>query len=162
MSGFSILRFIAYFKNELLIVLGTRSSDTVLPHMMQKMELLGAPKSLVGLVVATGYSFNLDGTNIYMTLATLFLAQAINTPLTLSQELCILVIAMIISKGASGLTGAGFVTPAATLAIVTLFCHNRKFVAGALITRSVGRINRHVCFARNILPRLSDNTLLEL
>jgi Na+/H+-dicarboxylate symporter len=92
----------------------------------------------------------------------MFLAQAINTPLTLSQELSILVIAMIISKGASGLTGAGFVTPAATLTIVTLFCHNRKFVAGALITRSVGRINRHVCFARNILPRLSDNTVLEL
>ena len=118
LAGFSILRFIAYIKDELLIVLGTSSSETVLPHMMQKMENLGASKSVVGLVVPTGYSFNLDGTNIYMTLATLFLAQATNTPLTLSQELSILVIAMITSKGASGVTGAGFVTLAATLAIV--------------------------------------------
>jgi len=118
LAGFSILRFIAYIKDELLIVLGTSSSETVLPHMMQKMEHLGASKSVVGLVIPTGYSFNLDGTNIYMTLATLFLAQATNTPLTLAQELGILVIAMITSKGASGVTGAGFVTLAATLAIV--------------------------------------------
>ncbi len=117
-AGFSILRFIGYIKDELLIVLGTSSSETVLPHMIQKMERLGASKSVVGLVIPTGYSFNLDGTNIYMTLATLFLAQATNTPLTLSQELGILVIAMITSKGASGVTGAGFVTLAATLAIV--------------------------------------------
>ena len=117
-AGFSILRFIAYIKDELLIVLGTSSSETVLPHMMQKMEHLGASKSVVGLVIPTGYSFNLDGTNIYMTLATLFLAQATNTPLTIGQELGILVIAMITSKGASGVTGAGFVTLAATLAIV--------------------------------------------
>jgi aerobic C4-dicarboxylate transport protein len=118
LAGFSILRFIGYIKDELLIVLGTSSSETVLPHMIQKMERLGASKSVVGLVIPTGYSFNLDGTNIYMTLATLFLAQATNTPLTLSQELGILVIAMITSKGASGVTGAGFVTLAATLAIV--------------------------------------------
>jgi aerobic C4-dicarboxylate transport protein len=118
LSGFSIFRFIAYIKDELLIVLGTSSSETVLPHMMQKMERLGASRSVVGLVIPTGYSFNLDGTNIYMTLAILFLAQATNTPLTLSQELGILVIAMITSKGASGVTGAGFVTLAATLAIV--------------------------------------------
>jgi aerobic C4-dicarboxylate transport protein len=118
LAGFSILRFIAYIKDELLIVLGTSSSETVLPHMLQKMERLGASKSVVGLVIPTGYSFNLDGTNIYMTLATLFLAQATNTPLTISQELGILVIAMITSKGASGVTGAGFVTLAATLAIV--------------------------------------------
>jgi aerobic C4-dicarboxylate transport protein len=117
-AGFSILRFIAYIKDELLIVLGTSSSETVLPHMMQKMERLGASRSVVGLVVPTGYSFNLDGTNIYMTLSTLFLAQATNTPLTLTQELGILAIAMITSKGASGVTGAGFVTLAATLAIV--------------------------------------------
>jgi aerobic C4-dicarboxylate transport protein len=117
-SGFSILRFIAYIKDELLIVLGTSSSETVLPHMIQKMEHLGASKSVVGLVIPTGYSFNLDGTNIYMTLSTLFLAQATNTPLTIGQELGILVIAMITSKGASGVTGAGFVTLAATLAIV--------------------------------------------
>jgi len=117
-AGFSILRFIAYIKDELLIVLGTSSSETVLPHMLQKMEHLGASKSVVGLVIPTGYSFNLDGTNIYMTLATLFLAQATNTPLTIGQELGILVIAMITSKGASGVTGAGFVTLAATLSIV--------------------------------------------
>jgi aerobic C4-dicarboxylate transport protein len=117
-AGFSILRFIAYIKDELLIVLGTSSSETVLPHMIQKMERLGASKAVVGLVIPTGYSFNLDGTNIYMTLATLFLAQATNTPLTLGQELGILAIAMLTSKGASGVTGAGFVTLAATLAIV--------------------------------------------
>jgi aerobic C4-dicarboxylate transport protein len=117
-SGFSILRFIAYIKDELLIVLGTSSSETVLPHMIQKMERLGASRAVVGLVIPTGYSFNLDGTNIYMTLAVLFLAQATNTHLTLWQELGILAIAMLTSKGASGVTGAGFVTLAATLAIV--------------------------------------------
>ena len=116
--GFSIFRFIAYIKDELLIVLGTSSSETVLPHMIQKMVRLGASSSVVGLVIPTGYSFNLDGTNIYMTLATLFLAQATNTHLTLGQELGILVIAMLTSKGASGVTGAGFITLAATLAIV--------------------------------------------
>jgi len=99
-------------------VLGTSSSETVLPRMIQKMERLGASKSVVGLVIPTGYSFNLDGTNIYMTLATLFLAQATNTPLSLGQELSVLAIAMLTSKGASGVTGAGFVTLAATLAII--------------------------------------------
>jgi aerobic C4-dicarboxylate transport protein len=117
-AGFSIFRFIGYIKDELLIVVGTSSSETVLPQLMRKMEHLGASKSVVGLVVPTGYSFNLDGTNIYMTLATLFLAQATNTPLTLTQELGILAIAMITSKGASGVTGAGFVTLAATLSII--------------------------------------------
>jgi aerobic C4-dicarboxylate transport protein len=117
-AGFSILRFIAYIKDELLIVVGTSSSETVLPQMIEKMQRLGSSKSVVGLVIPTGYSFNLDGTNIYMTLATLFLAQATNTPLTIGQELGILAIAMITSKGASGVTGAGFVTLAATLAIV--------------------------------------------
>ncbi|MBY0381859.1 MAG: dicarboxylate/amino acid:cation symporter [Xanthobacteraceae bacterium] len=116
--GFSIFRFIAYIKDELLIVLGTSSSETVLPHMLQKMEALGASKSVVGLVIPTGYSFNLDGTNIYMTLATLFLAQATNTPLTIGQELTVLAVAMLTSKGASGVTGAGFVTLAATLSII--------------------------------------------
>jgi len=118
LAGFSIFRFIAYIKDELLIVLGTSSSETVLPHMIQKMERLGASKSVVGLVIPTGYSFNLDGTNIYMTLAILFLAQATNTHLTVWQLAGILGIAMITSKGASGVTGAGFVTLAATLAIV--------------------------------------------
>jgi aerobic C4-dicarboxylate transport protein len=117
-AGFSILRFVGYIKDELLIVLGTSSSETVLPQIMAKMEHLGASKPVVGLVVPTGYSFNLDGTNIYMTLATLFLAQATNTPLTVGQEAMILAIAMITSKGASGVTGAGFVTLAATLAII--------------------------------------------
>ena len=118
LAGFSILRFLAYIKDELLIVLGTSSSETALPHMIQKMEHLGASKSVVGLVIPTGYSFNLDGTNIYMTLAILFLAQATNTHLTFGHLLGILVIAMVTSKGASGVTGAGFVTLAATLAIV--------------------------------------------
>ena len=118
LAGFSIIRFIAYIKDELLIVLGTSSSETVLPQMIQKMEHLGASRPVVGLVIPTGYSFNLDGTNIYMTLATLFLAQATNTHLTIWQELGILGIAMITSKGASGVTGAGFITLAATLAIV--------------------------------------------
>ncbi len=118
LCGFSILRFLAYIKDELLIVLGTSSSETVLPHMIAKMERLGASRSVVGLVIPTGYSFNLDGTNIYMTLATLFLAQATNTHLTLGQELAILGIAMLTSKGASGVTGAGFVTLAATLSII--------------------------------------------
>ena len=117
-AGFSILRFIAYIKDELLIVLGTSSSETVLPQLMEKMGRLGASRPVVGLVIPTGYSFNLDGTNIYMTLTTLFLAQATNTPLTLGQELVILAIAMLTSKGASGVTGAGFVTLAATLSIV--------------------------------------------
>src|ERR1700744_2669807 len=118
LSGFSILRFIAYIKDELLIVLGTSSSETVLPQMIEKMEHLGASKPVVGLVIPTGSRFNLDGTNIYMTLATLFLAQATNTHLTIWQELGILGVAMITSKGASGVTGAGFITLAATLAIV--------------------------------------------
>ena len=118
LAVFSILRFLAYIKDELLIVLGTSSSETALPHMIQKMEHLGASKSVVGLVIPTGYSFNLDGTNIYMTLAILFLAQATNTHLTFGHLLGILVIAMVTSKGASGVTGAGFVTLAATLAIV--------------------------------------------
>jgi aerobic C4-dicarboxylate transport protein len=116
--GFSILRFIAYIKDELLIVLGTSSSETVLPRMIQKMQHLGASSSVVGLVIPLGYSFNLDGTNIYMTLATLFLAQATNTPLSFGQEMTILLVAMLTSKGASGVTGAGFVTLAATLTII--------------------------------------------
>ena len=106
LAGFSILRFLVYIKDELLIVLGTSSSETVLPQMMLKMERLGASRSVVGLVIPTGYSFNLDGTNIYMTLAALFLAQATNTPLTIGQLLTILAIAALTSKGASGVTGA--------------------------------------------------------
>ena len=118
LAGFSIWRYLVYIKDELLIVLGTSSSETVLPNMIRKMQALGASKPVVGLVIPTGYSFNLDGTNIYMTLAVLFLAQATNTDLTLGQELKILLIAALTSKGASGVTGAGFITLAATLEIV--------------------------------------------
>ena len=117
-AGFSIFRFIVYIKDELLIVLGTSSSESALPQLMEKMERLGCSKPVVGLVVPTGYSFNLDGTNIYMTLATLFIAQALNVPLTFGEQLTILVVAMLTSKGASGVTGAGFITLAATLASV--------------------------------------------
>jgi aerobic C4-dicarboxylate transport protein len=117
-TGFSIFRFISYIKEELLIVLGTSSSESALPALMRKLEKLGCSKSVVGLVVPTGYSFNLDGTNIYMTMAALFVAQATNTDLTFTQQLTILGVAMLTSKGASGITGAGFITLAATLAVV--------------------------------------------
>jgi aerobic C4-dicarboxylate transport protein len=116
--GFNIFKFLAYIKDELLIVLGTSSSESALPTLMEKLERLGCSKSVVGLVVPTGYSFNLDGTNIYMTLATLFIAQALNFDLTLGQQITILLVAMLTSKGASGITGAGFITLAATLAVV--------------------------------------------
>ncbi|HEX5378723.1 MAG TPA: C4-dicarboxylate transporter DctA [Phenylobacterium sp.] len=118
LAGFSIFKFIAYIREELLIVLGTSSSESVLPQMIAKLQRLGAGKTTAGLVIPAGYSFNLDGTNIYMTLATLFLAQATNTPLTLTQELTLLGVAMLTSKGASGVTGAGFITLAATLAVI--------------------------------------------
>ena len=116
--GFNILRFIAYLKEELLIVLGTSSSGSALPSLMGKLERLGCSQSVVGLVVPAGYSFNLDGTNIYLTMAALFVAQATNTDITLGQQLTLLAVAMISSKGASGVTGSGFVTLAATLAVV--------------------------------------------
>ncbi|WP_288487632.1 dicarboxylate/amino acid:cation symporter [uncultured Novosphingobium sp.] len=118
LAGFSILRLIAYLKAELLLVLGTSSSESALPSLMEKMERAGCPKSIVGLVVPTGYSFNLDGTNIYMTLAALFIAQACNVDLSLGQQLLLLGVAMLSSKGAAGVTGAGFITLAATLSIV--------------------------------------------
>jgi aerobic C4-dicarboxylate transport protein len=115
-SGFSIFKFIRYIKEELLIVLGTSSSESVLPRMLAKMENLGADKSVVGLVIPTGYSFNLDGTCIYLTMAAVFLAQATNTPLTLGQELGLIGILLLTSKGAAGVTGSGFIVLAATLA----------------------------------------------
>ena len=117
-AGFSIFRLIGYLKAELLLVLGTSSSESALPSLIEKMERAGCPKSVVGLVVPTGYSFNLDGTNIYMTLAALFIAQACNVDLTLGQQLLLLGVAMLSSKGAAGVTGAGFITLAATLSIV--------------------------------------------
>jgi len=118
LTGFSILRFVGYIKEELLIVLGTSSSEAALPQLMGKMEDAGCARSVVGLVVPTGYSFNLDGTSIYMTLAVLFIAQALDVDLTWGQEATILVVAMLTSKGASGVTGSGFITLAATLSVV--------------------------------------------
>ncbi len=116
--GFSIFTLLRYLKAELLLVLGTSSSEAALPSLMEKMEQAGCAKPIVGVVVPTGYSFNLDGTNIYMTLAALFIAQAMNIPLTLQEQLLLLAVAMLSSKGAAGVTGAGFITLAATLSIV--------------------------------------------
>lgn len=118
LAGFSIFRLIAYLKAELLLVLGTSSSESALPSLIEKMERAGCPKSIVGLVVPTGYSFNLDGTNIYMTLAALFIAQATGVELSIGQQFLLLGVAMLSSKGAAGVTGAGFITLAATLSIV--------------------------------------------
>jgi aerobic C4-dicarboxylate transport protein len=143
--GFSIFKFIAYIKDELLIVLGTSSSESALPQLMEKLERLGCSKPVVGLVVPTGYSFNLDGTNIYMTLATLFIAQALGVDLTFSQQLTILVVAMLTSKGASGVTGAGFITLAATLTVV-----NPVLVPGMAIVFSVDKFMSEVRALTNI------------
>lgn len=116
--GFNIFKFIAYIKEELLVVLGTSSSESALPRMMAKLENLGCTKSVVGLVIPTGYSFNLDGTSIYLTMAAIFVAQATNTPLTMTQTITILGVLMLTSKGAAGVTGSGFVTLAATFAAI--------------------------------------------
>ncbi len=118
LNGFSILKLLRYLKEELLLVLGTSSSEAALPSLLEKMERAGAAKSVVGLVVPTGYSFNLDGTNIYMTLAALFIAQALGIHLSLEEQLLLLGVAMLSSKGAAGVTGAGFITLAATLQVV--------------------------------------------
>jgi aerobic C4-dicarboxylate transport protein len=117
-AGFSILKFIIYIKDELLIVLGTSSSESVLPRVMTKLENLGCSKSVVGLVIPTGYSFNLDGTSIYLAMAAIFVAQATNTPLTMTQELTMLGVLLLTSKGAAGVTGSGFITLAATLSAI--------------------------------------------
>ena len=118
LGGFSIFRFLRYIRDELLLVLGTSSSESALVPLMHKLERLGCSRSVVGLVVPSGYSFNLDGTNIYLTMAAIFVAQALNVELSLTQELTLLAVAMLTSKGASGVTGAGFITLAATLAVV--------------------------------------------
>jgi aerobic C4-dicarboxylate transport protein len=118
LHGFSIWRYLKYIKDELLIVLGTSSSETVLPRMIAKLEKLGASKPVVGLVIPAGYSFNLDGTSIYLTMATLFIAQATNTPLNLTQQLALLAVLLLTSKGAAGVTGSGFIVLAATLSAV--------------------------------------------
>jgi aerobic C4-dicarboxylate transport protein len=117
-TGFSVFSLIRYLKAELLLVLGTSSSEPALPSLMEKMEKAGCAKPVVGLVVPTGYSFNLDGTNIYMTLSALFIAQATNVHLSLGDQIALLLVAMVSSKGAAGVTGAGFITLAATLSIV--------------------------------------------
>ena len=117
-NGFSIFKFVRYIKEELLIVLGTSSSESVLPRMMEKMENLGANKACVGLVIPTGYSFNLDGTSIYLTMAAVFIAQATDTPMSLTQQLTMLLVLLLTSKGAAGVTGSGFIVLAATLSAV--------------------------------------------
>ncbi len=144
--GFSIFRFVAYIKDELLIVLGTSSSERALPQLMEKLERLGCSKPVVGLVVPTGYSFNVDGTNIYMTLATLFISQALGVHLNLEQQLLILVVAMLTSKGASGVTGAGFITLAGTLAVV-----NPALVPGMAIVSSIDKFMSEVRALTNIV-----------
>jgi aerobic C4-dicarboxylate transport protein len=143
--GFNIFKFLAYIKDELLIVLGTSSSESALPQLMEKLERLGCSKSVVGLVVPTGYSFNLDGTNIYMTLATLFIAQALGVDLSYTQQLTILLVAMLTSKGASGVSGAGFITLAATLAAV-----NPALVPGMAIVFSIDKFMSEVRALTNI------------
>jgi aerobic C4-dicarboxylate transport protein len=118
LHGFSVFKFVRYIKEELLIVLGTSSSESVLPRMMEKMENLGARKSVVGLVIPTGYSFNLDGTSIYLTMAAIFIAQATDTPMSLTQQITLLAVLLLTSKGAAGVTGSGFIVLAATLSAV--------------------------------------------
>ena len=118
LHGFSVWKFVKYIKEELLIVLGTSSSESVLPRMMEKMEKAGARKSVVGLVIPTGYSFNLDGTSIYLTMAAIFIAQATDTPLDWSHQLTLLAVLLLTSKGAAGVTGSGFIVLAATLSAV--------------------------------------------
>src|SRR5215207_4479380 len=146
MAGFSIFKFLAYIKDELLIVLGTSSSESALPQLMEKLERLGCSRSVVGLVVPTGYSFNLDGTNIYMTLATLFIAQAMGIDLTFGQQMTILLVALLTSKGASGVTGAGFITLAATLAVV-----NPALVPGMAIVPGIDKFMSEVRALTNIV-----------
>ncbi len=155
-SGFSILKLLRYIKSELLLVLATSSSESALIPLMEKLERIGLSKSVVGLVVPTGYSFNLDGTNIYMTLASIFIAQALGIELTLGQQMGILVVAMITSKGASGVTGSGFITLAATLAVVpgipvagmALILGIDKFMSEArAITNHVGNCTAAVVMA---------------
>ena len=134
LAGFRIWQFIAYIRDEILIVLATSSSESALPQLMEKLERLGCSKSVVGLVVPTGYSFNLDGTNIYMTLTTLFIAQALGVELTFWDQLVILGVAILTSNGASGVTGAGFVTLAATLSVV-----NPALVPGMAIVLGIDK-----------------------
>ena len=144
-AGFSIFSFLRFIKDELLIVLGTSSSESALPSLMAKLEKLGCSRQVVGLVVPTGYSFNLDGTNIYMTLATLFIAQALHVDLSFWQLITILIVAMLTSKGASGVTGAGFVTLAGTLAAA-----DARLVPGLAIVFGIDKFMSEVRALTNI------------
>lgn len=146
-SGVNFMRYLAYFKEELLIVFGTASSESVLPRMMEKLERAGCSKSIVGLVIPTGYSFNLDGTSIYLTIAAIFLAQATNTDLTIMQEFTIIAVLLLTSKGASGVTGSGFIVLAATLstiptipvgALALIFGVDRFMTQGRALTNLIG------------------------
>lgn len=155
--GFSIFKFIKYFREELFTVLGTSSSESVLVPMMEKLEKLGCSKSVVGLVVPTGYSFNLDGTNIYLTMAAVFVAQALNIDLTLGQQLSLLLVATLTSQGASGVTGAGFITLAATLTVIPsvpvaglalIFGIDRFMSEARAITNTIGNAVAAVVISR--------------
>jgi len=146
-AGISFKKYIAYFKEELLVVFGTASSESVLPRMMEKLEKAGCSKSIVGLVIPTGYSFNLDGTSIYLTMAAIFLAQATNTDLTMMQQLTIVAVLLLTSKGASGVTGSGFIILAATLATIPtipvgalalIFGVDRFMTQGRALTNLIG------------------------
>lgn len=146
-AGISFPKYIRYFKEELLVVFGTASSESALPRMMEKLEKAGCSKSIVGLVIPTGYSFNLDGTSIYLTIAAIFLAQATNTDLTMMQEMTIIAVLLLTSKGASGVTGSGFIVLAATLssiptipvaALALIFGVDRFMTQGRALTNLIG------------------------
>jgi Na+/H+-dicarboxylate symporter len=146
LHGFSIWKFIKYIKEELLIVLGTSSSESVLPRMMAKLENLGVKKSVVGLVIPTGYSFNLDGNSIYLTMAAVFIAQATNTPMTLLQQITLLAVLLLTSKGAAGITGSGFIVLAATLSAV-----GGVPVAGLALILGIDRFMSEARALRNLI-----------
>ena len=157
MTGFSLWKFLRYIGGEILIVLGTSSSETVLPRLMTKLEKIGCSKAVVGLVIPTGYSFNLDGTSIYMTMAAIFIAQASGIDLTLGQELAMIGVLLLTSKGAAAVTGGGFVTLAATLAVfptipiagLTLLIGVDRFMAEArAITNLIGNSVATMAVAR--------------
>ena len=146
LHGFSIWKLVRYIREELLIVLGTSSSEAALPGMMLRLEQLGAKKSVVGLVIPTGYSFNLDGTSIYLTMAAVFIAQATNTPMTLTQQLTLLLVLLLTSKGAAGVTGSGFIVLAATLSAV-----GHVPVAGLALILGIDRFMSEACALTNLV-----------
>ena len=153
--GFNIFRLLSYIKNELLIVLGTSSSESALPPLMEKLEAAGCSKSVVGLVVPAGYSFNLDGTAIYLTMAAVFIAQATDTPLSLSQEITLLAVLILTSKGAAGVTGSGFITLAATLPTV-----GHVPVAGLTLILGIDRFMSEARAITNIIGNASATLII--